>query len=180
MFEIFFICFGVIVFFNFSTVRRRPSERHVMMINLAILIYLSSCGTVEAKPIFLDGSSFVPRQEKFELFNSRLKVRKFRPQECVNIIRPFCWDRINVLEFSANSVSKFFCGIIERVTSIQRNSEAITDPGHNESATNSKHPKISSGEVDSEDCHLLLTLLPMYIVVLWWILYWFYYTQRAG
>jgi hypothetical protein len=49
--------------------------------------------------------------------------------------------------------------------------ETITNPSHKESAANTEQPKISGGKIDSENYHVLWSLLPLFLMILYWVFY---------
>jgi hypothetical protein len=76
--------------------------------------------------------------------------------------RPFGLRGIESFEFSQNLVSEDRSGRAKRFIPVKRK----RDKYQKESATNSEEPKISKGQIESEDYHIFFSLIPMHLIAL--------------
>ncbi len=53
MLECSLICFGIVISGLFPIDHGHTRKRHIVVVHLAILVYVSACGTIEAEPVSL-------------------------------------------------------------------------------------------------------------------------------
>ncbi len=133
--------------FSFFTINNRNAKKwHVVVVNLAVFIYLSSCATVKAEPCFIKSFSFPPGQVGFELTNSFFEVVDSSPEIMIDIVRPIHWGLVNFFELSVESVGEFFGGFIKYVSVSYLRGKAKPDRNENQSTTGTEQQEVRSGE----------------------------------
>ena len=163
---------------NLFPIDNRDSRKwHVVMVALTVFIYLSTCATVKAEPSFGNSFLFSFRQMPFEFSNGFAKGIKPCSQVMVDVIRPVRRDWINFFQFSMEGINDFFGSRIKNISFPQINSESQGKEQNNKSPATTKKPEVRRGESDSEDYHFLLSLVPMYFVLIFCVLYCLRYTQ---
>lgn len=142
---------------NFFTINNRCSRKgHVVMITLTVLVvYFSSCRIVKAEPCFVKAIQFFCRQRMPELASSSVQYGEFGAQECINIIWPIDWIRINIrkrlIEDRYNFSGRFFSGI----NFCQLESKLITYPGTKE--------RTNESSANTDQCYFIGTKIQFYI-----------------
>jgi|GEM_PF-3899701 len=103
---------------SLSVNHRHSFEWHVVVINLAILVYFSTCTTVKAGPSFIEKVSTPTRQVMSEFSSSFLKIVNPGIKVIVDIVRPFYRMGVNLFQLSVKSLGEFFSSIVENIFSV--------------------------------------------------------------
>ena len=152
---------------NFLTINNGHSGKwHVMMVALAAFIYVSPCATVKAEPCIRNSFLLSSWQVPFELSNSFTESVKPRSKIIVNVFRPISGNRINLSQFSVESVDEFFGGIIEYISSSYFRFVGDSDKNQTQRATNTQQGDVNSGKSESKHLHIFLFFLPIYLVAI--------------
>ena len=85
--------------------------------------------------------------------------------------------RIDTLELGADRVIESMGSSNKSIPPLSINRKSVRYKDCNESTANSKEPKIANREIDTENYHILWSLLPIYIVVFGNIIF---FTQRQN
>ena len=145
-------------------------KRHIVVITL---ISILACCTIVLYPRLNKPSlpSFGQTQLKF--FYSGLELGKFGVEEKLNfcISGPIYGDGIKSIELGKNLTPKDSSNNIKGVVILHGERDAVAKPSHNKSTASTEQPEVGGGKCDSENYHVLWSLLPMYIVTLCWIFY---------
>jgi hypothetical protein len=140
----------------------RTYGRDIVVITLTTII--TTCAIV-FYPSISETSSFALGQAKFKFFDGRLKFGEFGTEERVDhhfFLRPIYGDWIKSFEFSKNLTSKDSSGSTKGFIPEQGKPKQY----NNKRTTNAEHPNISRGQIESEDYHILWSLLPVYVALL--------------
>ena len=158
----FFVSLGCVLRYLFAVNIGCGYKGHILIVIFMIF-----------QPSSVKAFSAIPRDEVSELCNGRLEIRENPFQYAFNsegIFRPLGGDRIESLQFSQKNISKIGRGDSKPIQATVEVSKVKADSSHNNSATNAKKPEVTRTETDTEDYHILWSLLPMYIMTFYWII----------